>query len=289
MKKVYMSAALAALLFTACGDKHEEKVQKPTVMEEKSSETSEAIKPAPGEELYGVPAEEAMNAAPNDSIHNQHHQPGAKEGVVVETMDAGVYTYAKVKDANGEYWIAGPKTEIEVGEKISFAPQMWMENFPSKTLNRTFDKILFVAVIAPLKGDTTAHNCENCGPEKESTTKNSDTTAKKDSAVTQVEKAEGGYTVAEIFEKSSELKDKTVKVNGKVTKVVRGVMGKDWVHISDGTGKEGSSDLVVTSPVANVKEGETVTVTGRVKTDVDFGYGYFYPVLIEDANFEKAG
>lgn len=289
MKKVYMSAALAALLFTACGDKHEEKVQKPTVMEEKSTETSEAIQPAPGEELYGVPAEEAMNAAPNDSIHNQQHQSGAKEGVVIETMEAGVYTYAKVKDANGEYWIAGPKTEIEVGEKVSFAPQMWMENFPSKTLNRTFDKILFVAVIAPLKGDTAAHNCENCGPDKEVTTQKSDSAEEKSTSVTAVAKAEGGYTVAEIFKKSSELKDKTVKVNGKVTKVVRGVMGKDWVHISDGTGKDETSDLVVTSPAANVKEGETVTVTGKVKTDVDFGYGYFYPVLIEEGSFKKAG
>ncbi|MCF6200913.1 MAG: hypothetical protein L3J42_02105, partial [Hydrogenimonas sp.] len=143
MKKVYMSAVLAALLFTACGDKQEDKVQKPTVMEKKSAESSEAVKPMPGEELYGVPAEEAMNEKPNDSIHNAQQQPGVKTGVVVETMDAGVYTYAKVKDENGEYWIAGPKTEVKVGEKISFAPQMWMENFPSKTLNRTFDKILF--------------------------------------------------------------------------------------------------------------------------------------------------
>ncbi len=281
MKKIYAGAVLAALLFSGCGDRHEEKVQKPTIMDKKTEQTADAEKISSAEELYGVPAQKATVKSHENM---QPQQPGYKEGVVVETMDAGVYTYAKVNDGSAEYWIAGPKTSVEKGSKISFAPQMWMENFPSKTLNRTFDKILFVAVIAPLKNEA-GHNCENCGP-KESGTKQSGSKEKNSSSVS-VQKAEGGYTVSEIFAQKAKLKDKTVKINGKVTKIVRGVMGKDWVHIQDGTKAGTNDDLVVTSPAANVEVGEVVTVIGKVKTDVDFGYGYFYPVLIEKALFEK--
>ncbi len=279
MKKVYMGALAAGLLFLGCGEKHEdEKVQKPTVMPQSTQESTAAEEPPSDAEIYGVNAQEA----PEQMHQNTQQQAGVKEGTVTETMDAGVYTYAKIDDGNAEYWIAGPKTPLKVGEKVSFAPQMWMENFPSKTLNRTFDKVLFVAVIAPLKGES-GHDCENCDSKQKPAVKEESGNANGAGTVT-VAKAEGGYTIAEILDNSANLKDKSVKVNGRVTKVVRGVMGKDWVHIEDGS----KSDLVVTSPSADVKEGDTVTVTGVVKTDVDFGYGYFYPVLIEDASFKKA-
>ncbi len=282
MKKVYIGALAAGMLFLGCGDKHEDgKVQKPTVMPQTTQESA-AVQEAPSDaEIYGVKAQEST-----EQMHRStQQQPGVKEGVVTETMDAGVYTYAKIDDGNAEYWIAGPKTPLKVGEKVSFAPQMWMENFPSKTLNRTFDKVLFVAVIAPLKGDS-AHNCENCGTKHKPAEKKVDSN-EKSTPNAPVAKAEGGYTIAEILANSADLKDKSVKVNGIVTKVIRGVMGKDWVHIEDSTGGEGKEDLVVTSASADVKEGDLVTVTGKVKTDVDFGYGYFYPVLIEDASFKK--
>jgi len=283
MRKVYIGALAAGLLFLGCGEKDGEgKVQKPTVMPQTSQQSTAAQEPPADAEIYGVSAQES--AQEQQSVAQQ--QPGAKGGVVLETMDAGVYTYAKIDDGNAKYWIAGPKTPLKVGEKVSFAPQMWMENFPSKTLNRTFDKVLFVAVIAPLKGESGAHNCEDCGTKQKPAGK--EESANSNSAPqTAVAKAEGGYTIAEIFAESAELKDKSVKVNGRVTKVIRGVMGKDWVHIQDGTGGEGKGDLVVTSASAEVKEGDLVTVTGKVKTDVDFGYGYFYPVLIEDASFKK--
>lgn len=283
MKKVYMGALAAGLLFLGCGEKHDdEKVQKPTVMPQSAQESTAAEETPSNAEIYGVKARESTEQMPQ----NTQQQPGVKEGTVTETMDAGVYTYAKIDDGNGQYWIAGPKTPLKVGEKVSFLPQMWMENFPSKTLNRTFDKVLFVAVIAPLKGDST-HNCEKCGTKQKPVEKEGNGNAGSSSAIP-VAKAEGGYTIAEIFAQSADLKDKSVKVNGRVTKIIRGVMGKDWVHIQDGTGTEGKNDLVATSASADVKEGDVVTVTGKLKTDVDFGYGYFYPVIIEDASFKKA-
>lgn len=91
-------------------------------------------------------------------------------------------------------------------------------------------------------------------------------------------------TVEEIIKQRAALKDKPVVVRGKVVKFNAAIMGKNWVHLRDGTGSaaDGSNDvLVTTQDVAKV--GEVVTVRGMVRTDKDFGSGYSYSVLIEDA------
>jgi len=90
--------------------------------------------------------------------------------------------------------------------------------------------------------------------------------------------------VAEVITKSTELKDKPVRVSGKVVKYNGGIMGKNWIHLRDGTGQEadGTNDVLVTT-AAEAKLGAVVTVTGVVRTNKDFGSGYSYKVLIEDA------
>ena len=88
----------------------------------------------------------------------------------------------------------------------------------------------------------------------------------------------------EVFTEKSALANQKVVVRGKVVKTNAGIMGKDWVHVRDGSGDDGSNDLTVTTtaqPLPNV--GDTVLVTGTVVLDKDFGMGYQYPVLVEDA------
>jgi hypothetical protein len=94
--------------------------------------------------------------------------------------------------------------------------------------------------------------------------------------------AEGGQTVAEIYTTSEQLAGKPVKVRGKVVKYNAEIMGRNWVHIQDGTGAVGDNDLLVTS-VAKAKVGDTVLVEGTVAINKDFGAGYKYRVLVEDA------
>jgi len=97
-------------------------------------------------------------------------------------------------------------------------------------------------------------------------------------------KAEGGKTVAEVFAETGALAGQKVAVRGKVVKTNAGIMNKDWLHVRDGSGEEGKNDLTVTTtsqPLPNV--GDTVLITGTVVLDKDFGMGYQYPVLIEDA------
>jgi hypothetical protein len=102
--------------------------------------------------------------------------------------------------------------------------------------------------------------------------------------LTGIVKPEGGKTVAEVFGEKDALAAQKVTVRGKVVKTNAGIMGKDWVHVRDGSGEEGKNDLTVTmtsQPLPNV--GDTVLVTGTVVLDKDFGMGYQYPVMIENA------
>lgn len=94
-------------------------------------------------------------------------------------------------------------------------------------------------------------------------------------------------TVAEVVGKRGELKNKTVVVNAKVVKFTPGVMGKNWVHIRDGSGSaaDGTNDVTVTTK-DETAVGEVVLVKGVVHTDVDLGSGYAYKVLIEEASLK---
>ncbi len=99
-----------------------------------------------------------------------------------------------------------------------------------------------------------------------------------------IAKAEGGKTVAEVYAEKDALAGTKVTVRGKVVKANTGIMGKDWLHVRDGSGADGTNDLTVTTiskPLPDV--GDTVLITGTVVLDKDFGMGYQYPVMLEDA------
>lgn len=105
-----------------------------------------------------------------------------------------------------------------------------------------------------------------------------------------VTKASGtnAITVAEAFINGEKLDKKKIVVNGKVVKVSTGIMKRNWVHVQDGTGsrKNRTNNLVCTSKNM-VKVGEVVTVSGTLARDRDFGSGYRYKAIIENATFTK--
>lgn len=101
-----------------------------------------------------------------------------------------------------------------------------------------------------------------------------------------VDKASGpnAYTVAEIYAKAKALHGTTVVVRGQVAKISKAIMGKNWIHLRDGSGdpKDGTNNLVVTSKdVAAV--GDIVTASGTLAKDKDFGSGYRYQAILENA------
>jgi len=98
-----------------------------------------------------------------------------------------------------------------------------------------------------------------------------------------IARADGGKTVAEVFAEKDALAGKPVTFRGKVVKANSGIMGKTWIHVRDGSGAEGTNDLTVTTTTAQPNVGDTVLVTGPVSLNKDFGMGYQYEVIVEDA------
>lgn len=92
---------------------------------------------------------------------------------------------------------------------------------------------------------------------------------------------EGCITISELLANKKSYAGKTVKITGRVTKYNPSIMGKNWVHLQDGSEFEGGYDLTVTTDTV-VEVGETVTIEGKIALDKDFGYGYFYSVLLEE-------
>lgn len=104
-----------------------------------------------------------------------------------------------------------------------------------------------------------------------------------DLALTGITKAEGGKTVAEIYAERDALAGTQVMVRGKVVKTNPDIMDKNWLHVRDGSGEEGTNDLTVTTSAATPAIGATVLVSGTLAVNKDFGMGYVYPVVLEDA------
>jgi hypothetical protein len=211
----------------------------------------------------------------------------AKSGKVVETMNSGGYTYVLVDTGSEKVWAAAPEFQVKVGDPVVVPEGMPMTNYHSKTLNRDFEMVYFVNGIM-VGGEMAAPGGAPGATPGEAKLPNGHPPLTVQSAeqsgvdVSGIKKAEGGQTVADIFAGKANLAGKDVKVRGKVVKFSPGIMGKNWIHLQDGTGKEGTNDLTITTS-ETVKVGDTVVVAGKVTTDKDFGYGYKYDVILEDA------
>ena len=89
-------------------------------------------------------------------------------------------------------------------------------------------------------------------------------------------------TVAEVYAGKDSLLGTVVNVRGKVVKFSSQIMGKNWAHIQDGTGSSGTNDLTVTT-ADTTRVGDTVLVSGKITLNKDFGAGYKYALILEDA------
>ncbi len=208
----------------------------------------------------------------------------AISGAVLETMDAAGYTYVLVDTGDQQVWAAGPQTSVTVGEQVYLTDGMAMRDFHSETLDRTFDAIYFVGSI---KGGSAPAAPGSVMQQAISGHGQVSGAAAPASAVdlSNIEKVSGGSTVAELFEGGQKLEGQEVSVRGRVVKVNAGIMGRNWLHIRDGSGSEGSNDLTVTT-ADMAKLGDLVVIRGTLKTNQDFGHGYSYEILVEQAKVQ---
>jgi hypothetical protein len=223
---------------------------------------------------------------------------GSVTGTVLETMDAAGYTYVRLKTPKGEIWAAVQKATVKKGSEITVVNATPMNNFESKTLKRKFDVIFFGNLgpatgaaagsppFAPGHGAPVDRQAQEAVAAPHASLGN----APAGTGEIKVKKAEGseGKTVSEIYAAKASLKDMPVAVRGKVVKYNPGIMGKNWIHLRDGSGSNEKKDndlTVTTSDTAAV--GGVVLVKGKVHLDRDFGSGYVYSVIIEDAKVSK--
>jgi len=235
--------------------------------------------------------QEESVSAPVEQAQVEAQAPSAIGGKVLETMDASGYTYVKLDDGSGEeIWAAGPKTVLEVGEEVSVKGGSVMNNFSSKTLDRTFEKIIFASGFVKggdaASGDTFATAVQAEGSIGSATVSSGSGGAVVPFADLKIEKAAGdnAKSVSEVFAEAADLDTKKIVVQGQVVKISRNIMGKNWLHLQDGTGDPVSNthDLVVTM-AGEAEKGAVVTVEGVVAANKDFGSGYKYDVIIEEA------
>ena len=205
--------------------------------------------------------------------------PSGFTGKVVETIEASRYTYVHVDTGRGKIWAATPDFQGKVGDVVTIPSQgLPMKNFHSNTLDRKFELVYFVASIAAEEHEE--------GVSKGSLIPGHPPVAKRrttsQTEVGEVEKAKNGKTVAEVYAASKDLAGKEVLVRGRVVKFFPKIMGKNWLHLQDGSGSEGTNDLTVTTNTM-VEVGDTVLVSGVVSVNRDFGHGYRFAVMLEDA------
>lgn len=221
--------------------------------------------------LASGPSNEALASGSENSAmdKNATHHTGVFTGELVETFNSGGYTYAHLKTDQGSVWAAGPRTAINKSDKVSFIGKVAMIDFYSKSLDRKFENIYFVDsfIINGVKTGNTVID-----PHKKIDKPQA-------AALKTFSKAENGQNIAEILKDKDTLAGKTVKIRGQVSKYTENVMGKNWLHIRDSSSDQ---DITITT-AASAKLNDVVLAEGQLILDKDYGYGYIYPVLIENA------
>ncbi len=220
-------------------------------------------------------------ACKNTSQTNENLPEGIHKVTAVDLNQTSQYTYVLVKESGAEYWVAIPRKEITKGTDYYYRDGLEMNNFKSKELNKTFDKVLF---LEQLEDNINAVNSGIEIPGTEEVKGTSDV-APEEKIDEIIEPVEGGLSIQELWSGKDELESKTVIVKGKVTKYNPEIMGFNWVHIQDGTEFDGHYDLTITT-LESVSPGDVVVFKGTVTLNKDFGYGYFYELLMEQAILE---
>lgn len=206
---------------------------------------------------------------------------GSVTGEVLEVQQVDSYTYMRMRTANGETWAAVATAPVKKGAIVTIEDITVMNDFQSKALKKTFKTVVFGNLASGAGGASAkaAPVSPHTGVPKAA-----------EAMDVKVAKATGANarTVGEIMGKPADLKDKPVLVRGKVVKYSGGIMGRNWIHLRDGTGSAGDKthDLLVTT-TEQAKVGDVVTAKGVVRVDKDFGAGYVYKALVEDAALQR--
>lgn len=194
-------------------------------------------------------------------------------GIVSQSMNGAGYTYMLVSEGGDSIWIACPEVRVNVGDRVYFAEGMPMPGYESKSLNKKFDMVYFIPGISLTKEGLQRQQYDQQTAKKsveDSSTIN----------LAGIKKAD--LTIGEIYDNRRTLHGASIAVRGKVIKYSPGLLGYNWIQLQDGSGTTGSNDLIITTK-DKARFGDTITARGRITVNKDYGYGYVYDVIMEDA------
>lgn len=217
--------------------------------------------------ISGTSCNRKTNTKVNDEL------PAGMHSVqVVEVIQTNSYTYLQVLENNEKIWIAVAAREAKPGDVLYYTDALEMRDFSSKELNRTFALIYFVQ--DPSDSPDVGKAIFPAG--KKSTERITGI---------EIEHIEGGINLSTLFDNKNDFRNKSVKIRGIVVKVNKNIMGKNWVHIQDGTGSDDLYDLTITT-MDNIEVGNIATFEGKIALEKDFGAGYAYDIIMEEATAE---
>lgn len=228
-----------------------------------SPQRIEPVAEQPSESKSG----ELFNMVPN-TVDEPASASDWKTVTVDEVLNTQKYSYLNVKEAGDTYWLATLKADFQKGMELSYRGGLLKTNFKSIEYDRVFEKLYLVSEIRSSgKAITTAEPVLSAG-----------------NAMASKPNLEGVTKLSDIVANPEKFKNKKVKVYGEVTKVNQMIMDRNWLHIKDGTADK--YDFVLTSQ-SSVPVGHSVLFEGIISIDKDFGAGYSYPILLENATFVK--
>jgi uncharacterized membrane protein YcgQ (UPF0703/DUF1980 family) len=205
--------------------------------------------------------------------------PGTHGVVITEIIQTSNYTYLQVEENKNNFWIAVVKANVKKGDSVYYSQAYEMKNFVSKELSRTFPAIFFVQDPSNKLFAEETPAPQSATPQKAEIKQWSEVS---------VEVPKGGITIAELYKNPGNFAGKTVTIRGVVVRFNSQIMNKNWIHIQDGTDFSGKFDLTITT-MDSVAVGTKATFTGIMALNKDFGAGYAYDVIMEQAKATDLG
>ena len=210
-----------------------------------------------------------IKTMPSQALSNEMH-----EIVVLEILPTTKYVYLKVEENDEQFWIATIKQKINVGGTYFYKGGLLKTNFESKEHNKIFDKIYLVTSLVQANHGNDSKDGKIITKETEQKDEPISTSNTSDN----IQKS-GSIKIAELVENFKKYEGKTVQISGRCVKINPNIMGRNWIHIKDGS--KDDYDLVITSDTF-VKEGSMVTMKATVSLNKDFGAGYKYDLILEN-------
>lgn len=194
--------------------------------------------------------------------------------VVEEVLQTSKYTYLNVTEDGAKIWIAVPKKDVKVGGTYYYRGGLKKNNFKSVEFDRVFETLYLVSDVSEDPGlggmtGSSPHGGKAEEPQLDQTTK--------------LDPPPGGISIAELFKNRQKYEGQTVKIKGRCVKLNTNIMNRNWIHLQDGSMTDEQIDLTVTT-TDKVALGEIVTFEGKITLNKDFGAGYKYEIIMEEAH-----